>query len=225
MKTRRAFSLIETITVMAVIAVLALILITVIGRVKATARSTTCLSNLRQVHVGIMGYVNDNDGYFPAVNMRPNGQGPWVQWWRLVQPYMGADNINGFKAYKTQQCPEVVEIAKEVMQRNDADILPNYGLNYMLGLQSNSLGALRGQSVRLSYVEEPSQTLLAGDNGVGVTSPMAPLAPDRVFLYGDKHPNGSNFVWIDGHVSTWQDVSTLAEEPYAPGGEKDVWTP
>ncbi|MDR1279549.1 MAG: prepilin-type N-terminal cleavage/methylation domain-containing protein [Opitutaceae bacterium] len=63
---RRAFTLIELLTVIAIIGILAGILIPVTGVVRDKARSAQCISNLRQLHVGLMLYVNDDKGYLPA---------------------------------------------------------------------------------------------------------------------------------------------------------------
>lgn len=63
---RRAFTLIELLTVVAIIGVLAALLMPVISRVRESAKSSRCVTNLRQVGVAIQSYTADNKGSLPA---------------------------------------------------------------------------------------------------------------------------------------------------------------
>lgn len=63
---RAAFTLIELLTVIAIIGILAAIIIPVAGRVRETARSAQCVSNLRQISLGIQMYVSDRKGNLPG---------------------------------------------------------------------------------------------------------------------------------------------------------------
>lgn len=60
----RAFTLVELLVVVAIIAILMAILIPSLNRAKQQANRVTCLSNLRQHSLASMAYCTDFDGYF-----------------------------------------------------------------------------------------------------------------------------------------------------------------
>jgi len=62
---RRGFTLIELLVVIGIIAILASLLLPVLGRARERARRIACLSNLRQVLVATHLYAGDNDGLLP----------------------------------------------------------------------------------------------------------------------------------------------------------------
>ena len=67
MKTRlNGFTLIELLVVIAIIAILAAILFPVFAQARAKARQATCVSNMKQIGVGIMMYAQDYDECLPG---------------------------------------------------------------------------------------------------------------------------------------------------------------
>src|SRR5258707_10293439 len=79
---RRAFTLIELLLVIAIIAILAAILFPVFAQARDKARQASCLSNMKQIGMGAMMYSQDYDEIMPETGW----QGP------CSSPVTGAAN-------------------------------------------------------------------------------------------------------------------------------------
>lgn len=65
---RVCFTIIELLVVIAIISLLVTLLLPALRQAKEQAKRITCLSNLKQIGVGVFGYSGDNDGMVPARN-------------------------------------------------------------------------------------------------------------------------------------------------------------
>jgi prepilin-type N-terminal cleavage/methylation domain-containing protein/prepilin-type processing-associated H-X9-DG protein len=121
-KAATAFTLIELLVVIAIIAIIAAILFPVFAQARASARATTCVSNVKQVALGVLMYAEDYDENIPLIDNNgstyygcPNncvGGGCYPDWgtpgvdpnepnamfFGVVQPYI--------KNRKIAYCPE-----------------------------------------------------------------------------------------------------------------------
>ena len=90
---RKGFTLIELLVVIAIIAILAAILFPVFARAREQARKTSCLSNLKQIGLGILMYAQDFDETLvptaTGVCPGPNAFG----WADMILPYVKNDKV------------------------------------------------------------------------------------------------------------------------------------
>lgn len=60
------FSLVELLVALAIVAILAVILLPILGTVRKASHNATCVSNMRQIGTGILLYAGDNEQRLPG---------------------------------------------------------------------------------------------------------------------------------------------------------------
>src|SRR5579863_9827517 len=94
----QAFTLIELLVVIAIIAILAAILFPVFAKAREQARKISCLSNVKQMELSLLMYVQDYDEGYPVTPFPPDNPIPttgpmwawfvWEGWPLLTNPYV-----------------------------------------------------------------------------------------------------------------------------------------
>src|SRR5688572_10747769 len=98
------FTLIELLVVIAIIAILAAILFPVFAQARAKARQAACLSNMKQIGLAVMTYVQDYDELYPVNNMSyapVDANKEFSAWMQHIQPY--AKNADLFLCLDTRK--------------------------------------------------------------------------------------------------------------------------
>jgi prepilin-type N-terminal cleavage/methylation domain-containing protein/prepilin-type processing-associated H-X9-DG protein len=90
---KRAFTLVELLTVIGIIALLIAILLPALNRARESAKTLMCSNHLRQLQLSVFMYVNDNKGFLPAAfppDVYTPGIPPGSDYWFLsIQRYTG----------------------------------------------------------------------------------------------------------------------------------------
>jgi prepilin-type N-terminal cleavage/methylation domain-containing protein/prepilin-type processing-associated H-X9-DG protein len=136
MRTRKAaFTLVELLVVIGIIAVLIGILLPALNRAREKGRQAQCLSNVRQISMAFFMYANENKGWFPAPavfggglgsqnvsNMSPTWIGRDEDWiaWRNKQP---DDPLEGaIIPYLGNASPSVMRCPSDELNRTEIDV-------------------------------------------------------------------------------------------------------
>lgn len=227
MSRRSGFTLIELLVVIAIIAILAAILFPVFAKAREKARQSSCMSNLKQMGIAYMAYIQDYDGMACDNIMGRDVSGasalfpPCHTWAEIIYPYV--------KNTQIFTCPSW-GFGPTANTGNPLVPIAGYGavqevLGYAGGIgfvaadfapYANKSRAGYGQA--LDGLTEPANTIILCDSqgfncarstwklNTNASSPSAAIAADYdnayYFVYA-VHNGGANCAFADGHVK-WQ---------------------
>ena len=202
MYTRRAFTLIELLVVIAIIAILASLLLPALSRAKQKAWTISCVSNEKQIGLGLRMFADDNEERYPKSGgsitwNRTDPESPTNGWMQQVYSYVQNTNV--------YHCP------------GNAQLPPNNRspFNYFNGARAAYIAAGNEcAAVNSKQITFPSVYVLAGDT-IDSGQYFAPDDADKDdysqnCVGGDAngtpavgwkaHNNGQNILFADGRV-------------------------
>jgi prepilin-type N-terminal cleavage/methylation domain-containing protein len=217
----RGFTLIELLTVIATIAILAALLLPILGKAKVKAQRTSCLSNLRQLGFAWVMYADDNHGFLPESYPVGNPD-VWVQgdMTKLSEACNG-ELIRAGKLWPYNRSLSIYHCPADkgvTIDNKKTSTLRSYSMNSFMGARNLAVGLIPSTAVNYvpfyakdSDIPRPDQlwVLLDEDersinDGFFVTDPTGRIWMDFPAMSNHRHNYSYVLDFADGHSSVWR---------------------
>jgi len=193
-KEQKAFTLVELLVVISIIAILLSILMPALGKVRKQAQGVICLTNARSLGQAAMTYANDNEGLYPRDMTYQNGvatcKAPY--WDDRLFPYVG-------KNYATFLCPAVMNTPEA--QKSLAYVKAHPGVNSDPTVACGGQGGMNVKCYRInSYLGgDKMDPPMAGFIGTGRPWSISNIRqPSAVIAFVDSDVQYFSYRWSNG---------------------------
>jgi prepilin-type N-terminal cleavage/methylation domain-containing protein len=196
--SRRAFTLIELLAVIAVITLLAALLLPTLADSKEKARSIQCLNNLHQWGLAYRMYADDNNDFLPR-----RGQGVQVlfqidrseDWFNALPPYFGT---RPFQQLTTSSNKPIAHSQSVFICPTAKDPGANYFLPYAMNMNLSPWNL--PQATKFGDVVRPSCVVAMAD----APGPYASTFPSaRAYSAIARHSSCVNLIFLAGQAQSF----------------------
>ena len=224
-----AFTLVELLVVIGIIALLIAILMPSLSRARQQSQRIACMSNMRQLGMATMQYTTENKGWFPRAAGGGSAFDDWIYWesarattrdeGRLVK-YLGtrfveahyicpSDNLNGHLTYPYSYTMN--EFMGGVVAANNGDLHGRIKVTQV-----------KRSAEKIMFIDESSQTI---DDGCWApqrynTSSYKNLLSNRHDKKSedktDPNAGSGNALFCDGHASVIARKESANQDWYDP---------
>lgn len=208
----RAFTFIELLVSMAIIAILLALIFPLMKMLVGEARQAQCQGRLRALGGALAAYVGDHQGSFPMAAQTYDGY-----WYDILSPYMGD---RGAKLPSQRAavpswmvCPEKPRLLGYGWNQK---YFGNHAYKRDWGIEADEAAF-----AKMPQISAPSRTIILGD------SKDAEIRPERDYehryiytertqsaYWAARHQGGGNYLFCDGHVErlTPENLKEMAPE-------------
>lgn len=210
----KAFTLIELLTVIAIIGILAAIVISSVGSARKSAQRARCGSQLRQVGVAVALYKTENKSFYPpsfsgapAATLDPSV--PISSYWWWYSATTGSNTVSPL-ATASGGVAALHEIAICPLNKTDVAQGAAGGLKGFPYVVNYHVMATTGFPLKKeSDIVTPSKTIMMADSSTGAAWNVGFGSVTSGWTrVGETHEGKTNILWCDGHVAS-AEKSTL----------------
>lgn len=209
MKQKKNFTLIELLVVIAIIAILAGMLLPALNNARERARTSNCLSQMKQLGLCLNLYTADSDDFFPPL-IQVSGKTATV-WSHVIitNNYLTNLGMRLCPAHSTVPA-ETANLIRTNPRASGASAAISYGMNSHIG-RSDLYHHVGGYpflpSAKTTQIKQASATILLGETK-NISSPndgqyvLSYVSnPDGEGIIRASHNGTTNVLWVDGHTT------------------------
>lgn len=197
---RVGFTLIELLVVISIIAILAAILFPVFGRARENARRSSCLSNQKQIGLAIMQYAQDYDERY--MTTQHDDLPTLYPWFKPLQSYIKSEQLF--------HCPSM----PDEVAATDLPGEPG-GVGHPIVDTDYIVNGFWAHNATVAGFQNSAEQIMVAERTADFAGfdyhpwPEAGNPPEFDNISRNRHFDGSNFLFADGHAKWLKWEATL----------------